>query len=245
MSNPNRFDQNPFVPPPGSTELFVVRHGSSAAATEHTPFPLLDGRGNPDLAPAGVTQAAAIADHLAAKAVDAVFVSSLVRTHQTARPLLERIGLEPRVVPELSEVFLGDFEGGEYRIRAARKDPIVERAFAEERWDIIPNAEPADEFAARVARAMEIVIAATGPSKRAAVFAHGGVIGEICRQATGSRPFAFVHSDNASVTQLVVTASGRTILRAFNETSHLGELRSGDPDFRDHDAADGPMSDSE
>jgi len=245
MSNPNRFDQNPFTPPPGSTELFIVRHGSSAAADENIPFPLLDGRGNPDLAPAGVLQAAAIANHLAKEALDAVFVSSLVRTHQTARPLLERIGIEARVVPELSEVFLGDFEGGEYRIRAARKDPVVERAFAEERWDIIPNAEPADEFAARVAGAMEIVVTETGPSKRAAVFAHGGVIGEICRQATGSRPFAFVHSDNASVTQLVVTATGRTILRAFNETSHLVELRNDAPSFRDHDASGWPMSDSE
>lgn len=227
MSNPNRFDQHPFAPPPGATELFIVRHGSSAAADPDTPFPLLDGRGNPDLAPAGRKQAEAIGEHLADHEFDAVFVSSLIRTRQTAQPLLDRIGIEPLVVPELSEVFLGDFEGGEYRIRAANKDPIVERAFSEERWSVIPGAEPADEFAARIERAIEIVVSETGPDKRAAVFAHGGVIGEICRQATGSRPFAFVHSDNASVTQLVVTRQGKPILRAFNETSHLVELRAG------------------
>lgn len=221
MVNPNRYDQHPFAPPPGSTELLIVRHGSSAPADRDSPFPLLDGRGNPGLAPAGFEQAAAIAEHLAGQALDAVFVSSLTRTHQTAQPLLDRIGLEARVVPELAEVFLGDFEGGEYRIRAADKDPIVERAFAEERWNVIPNAEPPDEFAARVARAIEIVVRETGPSRRAAVFAHGGVIGEICRQATASRPFAFVHSDNASITHLVVTQDGRSILRAFNQTAHL------------------------
>lgn len=229
MSNPNRFDQHPYSPPPGSTELMIVRHGSSAAAEPDSPFPLLDGRGNPDLAPAGVAQAAAVADHLATERFDRAFVSSLVRTHQTASPLLERLGLEPRVVPELSEVFLGDFEGGEYRIRAALKDPVIERVFADERWDIIPGAEPADEFAARIAQAMEIVVSETGPDRRALIFAHGGVIGEICRQATGSRPFAFVHSDNASITQLVLAADGRSILRSFNDTSHLAVLRAGSP----------------
>ena len=226
MSNPHRYDQHPFAPPPGSTELFIVRHGSSAPAREETPFPLLDGRGNPDLAPAGIEQAAAIAEHLSDHELDAVFVSSLIRTQQTAQPLLDRIGLEARVVPELAEVFLGDFEGGEYRIRATNKDPVVERAFAEERWDVIPNAEPPAAFAARIADALAIVVEETGPSRRAAVFAHGGVIGEICRQATSSRPFAFVHSDNASITQLVVTEDGRPILRAFNETAHLAATRA-------------------
>jgi 2,3-bisphosphoglycerate-dependent phosphoglycerate mutase len=52
---------------------------------------------------------------------------------------------------------------------------------------------------------------------------HGGVIGEICRQATASRPFAFVHADNCSVSRLVVLPGGdRMLLRAFNDVSHLG-----------------------
>jgi probable phosphoglycerate mutase len=225
MVNPNRFDQHPFTPPAGATELVIVRHGSSAAAEDGSSFPLLDGRGNPDLAPAGLVQANLLGEHLAEHHIDAIFVSSLVRTQQTARPLRDRVGLEARVVPDLAEVFLGDFEGGEYRIRAAGKDPVVERAFAEERWDVIPGAEPADAFAARIARAIELIVRETGPSKRAAVFAHGGVIGEICRQVTGSRPFAFVHSDNGSITQVVVPADGRPILRAFNETAHLAAAR--------------------
>jgi probable phosphoglycerate mutase len=47
------------------------------------------------------------------------------------------------------------------------------------------------------------------------------VIGELCRQATGSRPFAFVHSDNCSVSRLVVLPDGRWLLRSFNDTAHL------------------------
>jgi probable phosphoglycerate mutase len=50
---------------------------------------------------------------------------------------------------------------------------------------------------------------------------HGAVIGELCRQATDSRAFAFVHSDNGSISRLVVLADGRWQLRSFNDISHL------------------------
>ena len=36
-----------------------------------------------------------------------------------------------------------------------------------------------------------------------------------------SRPFAFIHADNGSVSRLVVFADGHWLLRSFNEISHL------------------------
>ena len=53
-----------------------------------------------------------------------------------------------------------------------------------------------------------------------AVFAHGGIIGQILSMATGSRPFALGGSDNAAISHLVVVGE-RWILRRFNDTSHL------------------------
>ena len=47
-------------------------------------------------------------------------------------------------------------------------------------------------------------------------------LGEICRQATGSRAFAFVHADNGSLTRLIVLPDGGWLLRSFNDTAHLG-----------------------
>jgi probable phosphoglycerate mutase len=76
-------------------------------------------------------------------------------------------------------------------------------------------------FAARIRAGIERVVAATGPGRAAVAFVHGGVIGEVCRQATGSRPFAFVHSDNCSLTRVVHFGDGRWLLRSFNDTSHL------------------------
>jgi 2,3-bisphosphoglycerate-dependent phosphoglycerate mutase len=47
------------------------------------------------------------------------------------------------------------------------------------------------------------------------------VIGEVCRQATESRPFAFIHADNGSLSRLVILPGGRWLLRSFNDTAHL------------------------
>ena len=125
------------------------------------------------------------------------------------------------MLPELREVNLGELEGGEWRIRAANGDPIVARVFAEQRWDVIPGAEPAEEFAARLRAGLNRIVEAVGPNTVAAAVTHGGVIGELCHQATDSRPFAFVHSDNASLTRLVVLPGGGWLLRGFNDTAHL------------------------
>ena len=215
------YHQRSFALPEGATELVLVRHGASAAAVPGEPFPLVGGHGDPPLAPEGELQAQAVGERLAREELAGLFVTPLQRTAQTAAPLAALTELEPAVVPELREVYLGDWEGGELRIRAAHGDPIILRAHAEERWDVIPNAESMEAFAERVAAGLEAVVDATGPGAAAAAFVHGRVIGELCRQETESRPFAFLHADNASITRLVVLADGRRLLRSFNDTAHL------------------------
>lgn len=213
--------QRRFVLPPDATEVVLLRHGASIPAVAGTPFDLLDGHDDPPLAPAGEAQAEQAAERLAAEAPSALFVSGLTRTVQTAAPLVARTGLEPRVVGDLREVMLGDWQGGEFRIRMAAGDPLAMRVIAEECWDVIPNAERSDEFAARVRAGLETVVAETGPGGVAVAVVHGGVIAEACRQATGSRPFAFLLVDNCSITRIAFFADGRWLLRSFNDTAHL------------------------
>jgi probable phosphoglycerate mutase len=211
-----RFPQRPFIPPADATEIVVIRHGASAAAVPDEPFPLIGGHADPPLAPEGRRQAEAVGARLAAESFAGVFVTPLRRTAETAAPLCARTGLEPAVIEDLREVHLGEMEGGEFRIRSAQGDPVVRRVFTEQRWDVIPGAEPMHALAERVRRG-----GAVGPGAVAAAVLHGGVIGELCRQATGSRPLAFVHADNASISRLVVFPSGRWLLRTFNDTTHL------------------------
>ena len=199
----------------------LVRHGASQPAVPGEPFPLLDGHGDPVLAPEGEEQAIYVAERLAIEPLAGLFVTPLRRTGQTAEPLATVLGLEPVVVPELREVFLGEWDGGEFRVRMAEGDPIAVQAVLEERWEVIPGAETMEAFATRVRAGIEAVAAAAGPDVTVAAFVHGGVIGEACRQATDSRPFAFVHADNGSLTRLVILPGGPWLLRSFNDTAHL------------------------
>jgi probable phosphoglycerate mutase len=69
------------------------------------------GRLDFELGDEGHGQAAALAEALADVPVAAVYTSPLVRAHDTARPLAERLGLEPVVVPDLRELDFGELEG--------------------------------------------------------------------------------------------------------------------------------------
>jgi probable phosphoglycerate mutase len=213
--------QLPYSLPQGATEIILVRHGASVPPVPGRPFPLIMGRGDPPLSEAGERQADAVMVRLRGEPVAGIYVTPLRRTHRTAAPLVGALGIEPRVVDELIEVSLGDWEGGEYRLRAAAGDPIVSQVFAEDRWDAIPGGESLDSLSERVRAGIVRIAELTGPDRAAVAVLHGGVIGEVCRQATGSRPLAFAHSDNGSISRVVIGADGGWLLRAFNDISHL------------------------
>jgi probable phosphoglycerate mutase len=207
--------------PAGATQLLLVRHGASAHAVAGRPFPLRDGHGDPSLSELGQAQAERVAERLRDVDVAALFVTTLVRTSQTAAPLARLLGLEPVVVPELREVLLGEWEGGLFRIKVHDGDPLAARMVEEERWDVIPGAESTEAFAKRVADGLRMVAEIAGPGATAVAFVHAGVIAEACRQASASRPFAFVAAENGSITRLIALPEGRLTLRSFNETGHL------------------------
>jgi probable phosphoglycerate mutase len=213
------FRQRPFQPPPGATDLLLVRHGQSQAYVHGTLFDLVDGQGDPPLSAEGEQQARKVGGRLAERGVDAIYVSTMRRTAQTAAPLADEVGLAPTVEAGLREVHLGEWEGGVFRKNVAEGHPIALRMMTEERWDVIPGAEPADAFAGRVRAAIER-IAASHPGQRVAAFTHGGVIGQALALATASRPFAFTGAENASISRLVITPE-RWIVRGYNDTAHL------------------------
>ncbi len=223
---PRAFAQTGFVAPPGATEILLVRHGASAPHVEGETFDLVDGHGDPPLAPEGVEQAELAAQRLidTGEPIAAVYVTTLQRTVQTAAPLVGRLGVEPTVVADLREVFLGDWEGGEFRKRIADGDPIAQRMMVEQRWDVIPGGEPAHQFENRVRRGIER-IAADHPDQLVVAVVHGGVIGQIMNIATGSSGFAFTGANNASISHVVVDGE-KWIVRCWNDTSHLSPIFS-------------------
>ena len=213
------FRQHRFRPPPGATTILLVRHGESAPAIPEQPFPLVDGHGDPPLHPEGHAQAERVAQRLRSEAIDAIYVTTLQRTHQTAAPLAAALGLTPLVERDLREVFLGEWEGGLLRAKAAAADPVYARVITEERWDVIPGAEPAAAFESRLLDGVRR-IAAAHPDRVVVAVVHGGVIGQLLASATGSRPFAFTGADNGSISEIVVLGDHLAV-RRFNDTAHL------------------------
>jgi len=170
------YRQRAFAVPPDATELIVIRHGASAALEPGETFELVEGHGDPPLAPEGREQALRVAERLHGEPLRALFVTPLQRTHQTMEPLAAATGLQPQVIGDLREVHLGEWEGGEYRRRMHERDPVAMRALMEERWDVIPGAETMESLAARVGAGLDTMLAAIGPGGTGAAVLHGGVI---------------------------------------------------------------------
>ena len=114
---------------------------------------------------------------------------------------------------------MGEWEGGLYRKKFAETGP--DRAADAGRTAL--GCDPRGRTGARLHRRVRAVItqiAAAHVGERIAVFTHAGVIGEALAQASGAEPFAFIGPNNASISQMFVTAD-KWVVRRFNDASHL------------------------
>lgn len=219
------YGQRPFEAPPGSTEVLLVRHGQSAAYRDGEPFALVDGQGDPPLTSHGHWQAEQVGERLRRVEIDAVYITTLQRTAQTAAPLLAHLDLEPIVEPDLREIHLGEWEGGVFRKKVADRDPAFLEVERTQDWGAIPGAETFGQLQDRVVAALTRIHAAH-PDQRVVAVSHGGAIGAALSHATGAKPLAFASTDNGSIAHLIILGD-RWILRRYNDTGHLGgELSS-------------------
>jgi probable phosphoglycerate mutase len=210
--------QRALTAPAGAQEVLLVRHG----ACEPPPADgLIGGRSDPVLNERGRAEASAVAGRLGGMSVATVIASPMRRAAETAAPTAAAHGLEAKLLPDLREIYLGEWEGHGIHTRGASGDPELARVFSEQNWGLIPGAESLEEFGVRVRRGVEEVADAASDGTVSVAFTHSAVIAEFCRQVTGSEPFAFLHNSNGSVTRLFRMPEGRWILVSFNESEHL------------------------
>ena len=115
---------------------------------------------DPGLTAFGRAQARAAAGRLARRSLDAIYVSPCQRAQETAAPLVEASGIEPVTVEDLAEIGVA-VQG------LSQHD--VDRYFVEgslrplnEHWEGWPGAETFHAFHARVAAALEGMLARHG-----------------------------------------------------------------------------------
>ena len=169
--------------------VLLVRHGQTPSNVAG----LLDtGEPGPGLTELGLWQAAAVPGALDGRAVDAVVVSSLVRTTLTAHPLAEQRGLTPHVDNRFREVQAGSLE---MAADHASHRTYLETVFAWSTGDTsrrMPGGPDGEEFLARFDAAMA---AAAELGSSVVVVSHGAAI-----RSWASARVAGVDVDEVAVT---------------------------------------------
>ena len=187
-------------------ELLLIRHALPVRVDEGHPD---DGPADPELAPRGVEQAAALAAWLAEERVDAIWSSPMRRARETAAPLSDRLGLPVTVDEGLSEF---DREALSYI-------PIEElKAAGDPRWYEQP--ERPEHFVATVVDAVERIVLAHA-SQRVAVVCHGGVVNAYTGHVLGIDEPLFFLPAYTSISRVLASGSGPRSIRSLNETAHV------------------------
>lgn len=151
--------------------LLLMRHGQTHANVSgelDTAHPGLD------LTDLGRAQAAAAARALADERIDAIYVSSRVRTHQTARPAADDRDLSPVQLDGLEEIQAGDFEMRSDHDAVAGYIGSVATWLEGDLTHRMPGAETGEEFLARYDRAVREILSAGHDA--ALVVSHGAAL---------------------------------------------------------------------
>jgi 2,3-bisphosphoglycerate-dependent phosphoglycerate mutase len=192
-------------------ELLLIRHALPVRVdnAEH------GGPADPHLSERGVAQSEALADWLTdlpGERIDAVWSSPLRRAAETARPLVERLGLSPLVEEGLAE----------YDRHATSYIPIEElKAAGDPRWKEIP--ETPEEFRHHVIAAVDRIVDAHR-SQRVAVVCHGGVVNAYAAHVLGLTETLFFLPAYTSISRVLAGADGLRSIASLNETAHVRHL---------------------
>ena len=139
-------------------EIVIIRHAQ--------PEWVKDGFSvdNPPLTELGFQQAEALAEELRDENFDEILVSPLVRTQQTAAPILQALGRDLVIEPWLEEIRNPIWHGTpQERAEAAWK---AEKSKAShERWTGIEGGEPVSEFVDRINLGVSLFLAERGISR--------------------------------------------------------------------------------
>jgi broad specificity phosphatase PhoE len=197
--------------------LILVRHGQSTWNREHR----IQGQLDPPLSGEGRHQAERVGQRLAGRKFAGFYSSDLKRAFETSQAIEAAIGHQPRPMPGLREIYLGEWEGLRTDDLAQRFPEAWSRWTEEPDWDLVPGGEGAALFETRVAAALDEILERHKHGD-VVVVTHGGVIQIALHRVVGrpSRGLFPFKIQNASIS-VIEKRDGRMIIGSVNDTSHL------------------------
>jgi probable phosphoglycerate mutase len=158
--------------PPGTTRLYLVRHGQSVA---NVTWQFSYKRFDPPLTELGREQAQITAEYLRAIPVDAMYASPMLRARQTAEIFKAAIGLDFEVIEELREVNVGELEDLPSSKESWDVHFQVHRDWADGRLDVcFPGGENYHGLSGRALKAFARIVAER-PGQASLVVGHGAI----------------------------------------------------------------------
>lgn len=203
---------------PGSTHLYLVRHGQTSGNVNH----LLIGHTDMPLDDLGVRQARQVGLRMRSVPLDAIVSSPLQRARITADEIARHQPVEIDLDERLREMNFGHAEGLTLA-EAADRYPEIMRLHTDplDEHFCWPGGDVRSRFhAAAFTTFADIVI--SHQHRHVAVVCHGGVIGSLLAQLDGgsANDYAAYPVANCSVTHLEVHLGGTTA-HLMNDIAHL------------------------
>ncbi|MEU4833733.1 bifunctional RNase H/acid phosphatase [Streptosporangium sp. NPDC023615] len=207
--------------PPTSvaTSLYLLRHGETPFSVERR----FSGLGDPELTPNGVAQAEAAAAKLARESygLQMIVSSPLRRARATAEAVAARTGLDVVVEEGLRETDFGDWEGHTFT-EIQRRWPDELSAWLADPSVAPPGGESFEAAARRVEATRDLLIE-RHQGKTILVVSHVTPIKMLVRFALLAPLAALyrMHLDLSALSLIEYYADGPSVVKAFNDTSHL------------------------
>lgn len=197
------------------TTFLFIRHGDTDAVGR-----VLVGRApGVNLNEKGRRQAEALAERLKGIRIDALLTSPLERTVETARPIAEQHGLEPRESEALNEVSFGSWTGAPFD--QLKGNELWQRYNTARSVTRIPGGELISEVQNRVAVLVQELVERF-PDRTVALVSHADVIRNAVTYYAGT-PIDFLlrfRISPASVTAVSIHGFGAEVL-CINNTGDL------------------------
>lgn len=203
-----------------ATSVVLVRHGQTRSNA--TGFVM--GWSEEDLDDTGYTQVRKLAFRIAGLPVSSIYSSPLRRTLATASIIAEPHGLEPRVLEDLIENNLGDWQGL-HEDDIWRRWPELRKQSMIDPSDVtIPNGESFRQVTERAVRAFEMVLS-SNEGGQPVIVTHDVIVRVLVAHVLGvtNSIYRRLMVNNASLSVIRV-ADGKSTLVTLNDVSHLDGL---------------------